>query len=395
MARLDAAFEEASMMGKDMGKRNQKVRLVADPMISVGQLQKTFEQFMRYRKSTDFWELVAPPASLAIANWQTPPNPQWIVKTMNLLYDILEFAPNTKLQASKVYKALHTLFINKSMHIDHKLKVADAIDRMSLSLRIALSMLKTIKTNETIKGRVMRNLSNQEQVKLNMVLKKVVLPKKFFEAAHEQDEDDSQEQLDLQPMQALVVAQPAAPQTAPSPSPPSQKSSTLFSLAPLPGIFQRILKGKGSASQESAQQSGMAGSDADLLESAMSVVPLFAKKSADKTKQKPAVQKGKKKVKAGLKGASKQNSAKSVKTKTVKKEACTLPANATQVAEYKVDAYPTDRDSYRNLYVSRHHNKAKTLALNWGLSLEQAKAKGREASALASQMWDEYHARDD
>ena len=196
-------------------------------------------------------------------------------------------------------------------------------------------------------------------------------------------------------MQALVVAQPAAPQTAPSPSPPSQKSSTLFSLAPLPGIFQRILKGKGSASQESAQQSGMAGSDADLLESAMSVVPLFAKKSADKTKQKPAVQKGKKKVKAGLKGASKQNSAKSVKTKTVKKEARTLPANATQVAEYKVDAYPTDRDSYRNLYVSRHHNKAKTLALNWGLSLEQAKAKGREASALASQMWDEYHARDD
>ena len=180
MARLDAAFEEASMMGKDMGKRNQKVRLVADPMISVGQLQKTFEQFMRYRKSTDFWELVAPPASLAIANWQTPPNPQWIVKTMNLLYDILEFAPNTKLQASKVYKALHTLFINKSMHIDHKLKVADAIDRMSLSLRIALSMLKTIKTNETIKGRVMRNLSNQEQVKLNMVLKKVVLPKNFL-----------------------------------------------------------------------------------------------------------------------------------------------------------------------------------------------------------------------
>ena len=304
---------------------------------------------------------------------------------MNLLYDILEFAPNTKLQASKVYKALHTLFINKSMHIDHKLKVADAIDRMSLSLRIVLSMLKTIKTNETIKGRVMRNLSNQEQVKLNMVLKKVVLPKEFFEEVHEQDEDDSQEQLDLQPMQALVVAQPAAPQTAPSPSPPSQKSSTLFSLAPLPVIFGKILK----------QQIGMAGSDADLLESAMSVVPLVAKKNANKTKKKSAVQKGQKKVKAGLKGASKQNSAKIVKTKTAKKEACAQPANATQVAEYKVDAYPTDRDSYRNLYVSRHHNKAKTLALKCGLSLEEAKAKGRQASAQASEMWDEYHARDD
>ena len=102
------------------------------------------------------------------------------------------------------------------MHIDHKLKVADAIDRMSLSLRIVLSMLKTIKTNKTIKGRVVRNLSNQEQVKLNMVLKKVVLPKEFFDEVHEQDEDDRQEHLDLQPMQALFVAQPAAPQTAPS-----------------------------------------------------------------------------------------------------------------------------------------------------------------------------------
>ena len=287
------------------------------------------------------------------------------------------------------------MFINKSVHIDHKLRVADAIDRMSLSLRIVLSMLKTIKTNETIKGRVVRNLSNQEQVKLNMVLKKVVFPKEFFDEVHEQDEDDSQEQFDLQPMQALFVAQPAAPQTPPSPSPPGQNSSALFSLAPLPGIFDMILKGKGSASQESPQQSGMAGSDADLLESAMNVVPQVAQKSAEKTKKKPAGQKGNKKKKAGLKGASKQNSAKSAKTKTDKKEACAQPADATQVAEYKIDTYPTDRDSYRNLYVSRHHNKAKTLALKCGLSLEQAKAKGRQASAEASQMWNEYHSRDD
>ena len=389
-----------SSIGKDMSKRNQKIRLVADPMISVGQLQNTFEQFMRYRKSSDFWELIAPPASLAIANWQTPPSPQWIAKTMNLLYDILEFAPNTKLQASKVFKALHTLFMNKSMHIDRKLKVADAIDRMSLSLRIVLSMLKTIKTNETIRGRVMRNLSNQEQVKLNMVLKKVVLPKEFFDDVQQQDEEDSQEQLDLQPTQALVAVQAepqknATPQTVPSPSPPcstSQKNSSLFSLAPLPGIFQRILKGKGSATQEPAQQSGMAGNDADLLESAMTVVPQVAQKSAEKIKKKPAGQKGKK-VNPGQKGASKQKPAKSVKTKTGKKEACAQPAKATEVAEYKVDANPTDRDSYRNLYVSRHHNKAKTLALKSGLSLEEAKIRGRQAGAEASEMWDEYHSR--
>ena len=77
MARLDAAFEEVSMMGKDMGKRNQKVRLVADPMISVGQRQNTFEQFMRYRTSTDFWELVAPLHGYctSVAFWCQPRRP--------------------------------------------------------------------------------------------------------------------------------------------------------------------------------------------------------------------------------------------------------------------------------------------------------------------------------
>ena len=194
-------------------------------------------------------------------------------------------------------------------------------------------------------------------------------------------------------MQALFVVQPAAPQTAPSLSPPGQNSSAVFSLAPLPSIFDMILKGKGSASQESPQQSGMAGSDADLLESAMNVASCPEERREDQEETSRSERQEEKK--AGLKGASKQNSAKSVKTKTDKKEVCAQPANATQVAEYKIDTYPTDRDSYRNLYVSKHHNKAKTLALKCGLSLEQAKAKGRQASAEASQMWNEYHSRDD
>lgn len=54
-----------------------------------------------------------------------------------------------------------------------------------------------------------------------------------------------------------------------------------------------------------------------------------------------------------------------------------------------MEVYPTEEDTYRNLYTSRHHNKARALALRWGLPLEAPKEKGRIAAAAASKMWDE------
>ena len=56
---------------------------------------------------------------------------------------------------------------------------------------------------------------------------------------------------------------------------------------------------------------------------------------------------------------------------------------------YHVQEYPALSDTYRNLYVSRHHNRAKALAKQGGLSAEAAKERGRLAAKEASIMWDE------
>ena len=77
MARLEAVFAETldkSAIEK-VSRCNSKARLVADPYITVSQIQKTIENYMDHMKTNDFWTLVAPPASLAVAIWQTPPNP--------------------------------------------------------------------------------------------------------------------------------------------------------------------------------------------------------------------------------------------------------------------------------------------------------------------------------
>ena len=202
MAKLDAVIAETLEVAKFVKtkKASQKVRLIADPHIQVGQIQTCLEGYMSYMKTSDLWSLVSPPASLAVASWHTAPNAQWLAKTSNLLYDVLDFAPNTKLQGTKVTKALQAIHLNKSLFIDKKLKPEDAMDRVSLSLRIVLSMLRTIKMSESTKSKVMRSLSNEEAMKLNIVLKKVVLPADCFGANGEEfAKENSVESLDLQP----------------------------------------------------------------------------------------------------------------------------------------------------------------------------------------------------
>ena len=402
MAKLDAVIAETLEMTKleKAKKASQKYRLIADPYIQVGQIQICLEGYMSYMKTSDLWSLVCPPPSLAVANWHTAPNGQWLAKTSNLLYDVLDFARNTKLQGTKVTKALQAIHRNKTLFIDRKLKPEDAIDRISLSLRIVLSMLRAVKMSEATKSRIMRGLSKEEAAKLNLVLKKVVLPAECFGANGEEfAKEDSVESLDLQPEDlALVVDKPpekpvAAPSQVSSPA-SSPKFSMTSLLGPMPSIFNRILKSK--VPTQPTQ-------DDELLEEAMAVVPEPAQTNK---KKKPPPMKAQKAKKGNM--GKKGNKAKQVQQKTQKQPKTEKTSKAKQTKDhgpaasspkpnapaYKVDVYPTKKDTYRNLYTSRHHNKAKSLALKSGLSMDAAKAWGRKAAAEASAMWDEVHAKD-
>ena len=119
MARLEAAFAEtvAALELERSKKAIQRVRLLANPLVTVGQIQSTLESYTRHYKTSNLYTLICPPACLAIATWQAPPNGQWLSKVAPLFYDVLDFCPNTKLKHSKLSKALVSMQLNHSLEL--------------------------------------------------------------------------------------------------------------------------------------------------------------------------------------------------------------------------------------------------------------------------------------
>ena len=408
MARLAAAFQvRKDVLELERTKKVTKLRLMADPMVSVDQIQDALEGFMKHKKSSDLWRLISPPPSLSQISWQTPPHADWLSKVCGLMYDLVEVAKNTKLQSTKVHKALMQMHLNKQMHIPQHLgKVEDALDRMDLSLRVVMSMLRQVKIHDTTRYRVMRSLSKEEQLQLEMVLEKVVLPKECYgEGGSEMIKEDSQDQGDLAledaapPCLALVpIAKPTEERPPVEPAKTFRRSlqfqqEALQELSPPMPIFQKILHGTKSqrAKPEATQRNE---EDPDLLTMCGNFVPAQAKQPQPKRKNK---------AKHGNKiqptGHSKKSSPKkkiSPKKKSIPKKKNsqkTSPQKANsglspRLAKYVVDVDPKESDSYRNLYTSRHYNKAKDLALRAGLSAEEAKLRGRLAGAEAAAKWD-------
>ena len=64
-------------------------------------------------------------------------------KVIGLLYDFLSIAENTKLQSTKVQKALQVLYTNKvlTVSVPKNSKLEDVLDKMDTAVRILLAML--------------------------------------------------------------------------------------------------------------------------------------------------------------------------------------------------------------------------------------------------------------
>ena len=94
MSALDKLME--STLARDTAAPSKPIRLVADPNISVDQIQ-----YLEYKKSADAWSLIGPPPGRPKdLSWKTPIHAPWLSKCMGLLYALLEVAPNSKLQVA-------------------------------------------------------------------------------------------------------------------------------------------------------------------------------------------------------------------------------------------------------------------------------------------------------
>ena len=59
MSALDKLMEGA--LARDTAAPSKPIGLVADPNISVDQIQKVFKEYLEYKKSVDAWSLIGSP----------------------------------------------------------------------------------------------------------------------------------------------------------------------------------------------------------------------------------------------------------------------------------------------------------------------------------------------
>lgn len=91
-----------------------RFRLVADPGISVSQIQQGINAFLTHKRTPDLWSLMAPPPGGPLrVDWRTPVQGDWLTRTSGLLHELIQVAPDNKLQSQKAHKALSALHQNK------------------------------------------------------------------------------------------------------------------------------------------------------------------------------------------------------------------------------------------------------------------------------------------
>lgn len=265
MAALEAALKEKlDLLAEEKSlKMKSKVRLMADPQVSPAAIQQVLTDFLRHKETKNLWSCLAPPPTGPVQwGWHTHPQGDWMLRVSGLIYDFLALVPNTKLHSTKVVKAMKSMVDEKVMEVQViKPKTKDQmIDMMDMTLRVLMNMVRTCKTNPASKNRVMRTLCKAEQVKLELILDKVVLPAEVMQGSAMVclDEDEEQQQVDMQPLPPAKAeacldivpfkAQAAAPAKA-QPAAPA-KSFGIFPIA-MPAIFGKIL-GKDGSEEASA-----------------------------------------------------------------------------------------------------------------------------------------------
>ena len=250
MSSLQAAFEQKKEILKgEGGLGKQKVRLVADPFIGVSDIENALSRYCQHQKCSDIHALLCAPASLVHITWQTPPHPEWMLKLSPLIFEVLEFAPQTKLQGTKVKKALQALLHKKLCTYSGKEGLDTIVDRCDLCLRMVLNMYRDVKSKPLLRQRVMRNLSRDDGLKLSIVLDRVQLPLDHMDSQETavsasggepgllalEDGDPSMDPVEKQ----LLV------QVNPETARPALKRSLQFVSSSLPSldpIFQKILQ---------------------------------------------------------------------------------------------------------------------------------------------------------
>ena len=333
---LDAIVQERMLTAKDHQKYKQatRFRLTSDPTITVTSLVTVLVSFLQYKGTKDLLSLVEPPPSGPLSfGWHTAPAPDWLVKVSNLLYGLLGVAKNSKLNSAKLSKALETMFKNRDLDlkVSRHSSSQDCIDRIDFSIRVLMNQLRMLKSQPVLKAKTFRSLCKEEQLRLEALLERLVLPPELMNGAEEEEDDEPKMTLRGHPPPEPVPKEAAPPDLAlvevpqdkvvalPRPNTKGAKGSNV--LKPLPNVFLNIL-GKQPSNENIGTPSTAGGGSGFAMSQVLSqalmhkplVVDQLTKPKVSKPKKKASAA-PKTKAKAVKKPASKKTVTKGKKTK--------------------------------------------------------------------------------
>ena len=328
MAALEALVGDKMKIAADekSQKQTSRLRLIADPNITATALQSILTSFLNYKGHKNLWLVVAPPPSgPSTYGWHASPQGEWMVKASGLIYDLLGIAPNTKIQSTRLMKALKTMHESKDLDLETSTSrtVQDCLDRLDFTIRILMSQVRQLKSSPSLKTKMYRNMSKKEQMALDLILEKTSLPAELLQSDLLEEEDALNRTISMDPLPEeclTLVPFQGSKASAANGKPNSAKKGGFFDAFAFPKIFGKILGDQGledanphpeeekkEASKavqlpasQALRKSTAASKVSKALAEAMEYTPCITKeekksKKADKTKGNTAPKKKKKK----------------------------------------------------------------------------------------------------
>ena len=247
-SKLDALVQSENEKAKAARMdRLSKPRLVADPSVSAKEIMGAIRIFVNAKETKDLYSLVVP-GGFRTMSWQSQVDSDWLLKVAPLCFDILEFAPNSKLQGKKVGEALKKLLDGGDIINASKKDEKTFIDTCSTLMRIALAQFRTLKIDIQKRESVLRKLVTMDKKRIFHIIERMQLPPMYDDTntddEHEVELGTSSSKLKPVPREemALVAADQSMTMTHLSSSGSKDKLDTSMD------VFEDVLAGKSSQS---------------------------------------------------------------------------------------------------------------------------------------------------
>ena len=148
------------------------IRLLADPCVSVQDLESALRTFTEVKQSKDLYCLLKHPQDVQVS-WKSRPQLEWLVPNCGLISQLVKVAPNAVLHSAKLVSALKALRLEGSVVNKSGKDDASFDDWCDVALRVLLQQFRELKRDEGARLRMKTRCSHKQWVAIEMVLNQI------------------------------------------------------------------------------------------------------------------------------------------------------------------------------------------------------------------------------